>query len=164
MPQNTPYPGETPQQFQMRMMQGGGPPPGAQQSPMRPPPMQGVPQGPGMLPPGMGGPQAPQAPQAGQPDQSRMLEEALLGTYGDVMENDALGEQMARADALRNTASPEMRGNGRVQTAANPMEFIGRGMQQWEGRKRANAIEGQQAATRGRIGEAVKKYGLNLPE
>jgi hypothetical protein len=133
----------------------GGPP----QMPGMPPRPQGQPQQAQQTMPGL-----PQPPQAGQPDQSRLLEEALLGTYGDVMENDSLGEQLARAEALRNVAAPEMRGNGRVQTAANPMEFIGRGITQYRQGRKMQDIEGRQGAARGRIGEAVKKYGLNLPE
>lgn len=144
-----------------------GQPQGPGQMPGMPPrpqqPMQGAPQGPAMLPPGMGAPQTPTAPQPGQ-DQSRLLEEALLGTYGDVQELDALKEQMARAEALRGMAAPEMRGGGRVTTAANPLEFIGRGITQYRQGRKMQDIEGKQRETRGRIGENVKKYGLNLPE
>jgi hypothetical protein len=123
----------------------------------------------GMGAPAIGGnvgPAAPAAPaQAGSADSSRALEEALLGTYGDQMELGALDKQMAQADALRSLeGGPEMRSAGRVSVAANPLEFVGKGMQQWEGRKRAKALEPQQATIRGRIGENVKNYGLNLPE
>jgi hypothetical protein len=40
-----------------------------------------------------------------------------------------LKDQMSQAQALRNRANPEMRGNGRVMTAANPLEFVGAVMQ-----------------------------------
>jgi len=131
-------------------------------------------------------PRAPMPPQAGEDNSQRVLEEALLGTYGDVMERDLLKEQMAQAQALRDVPAPEMRGNGRVQTAANPLEFIGRGIQQYrQGKEVRDLREGvrnpgyapgvtstpqpewKREGIRGigkRIGENVKKYGLNLPE
>lgn len=146
-----------------------------QQQPVRG--MPGSPMGPAPMPPaapggmpvpqslqgGQGLPGATPPPQAGQ-DQSRLLEEALLGTYGNVLENESLSDQMAQAEALRGAPAPEMRGGGRVTTAANPMEFIGRGITQYRQGRKIEDLRKRQEANRGRIGEAVKKYGLNLPE
>jgi hypothetical protein len=150
MPQNTPYPGETPQQFQMRMMQGGGPPPGAQQSPVV---------SPGMAPPAA-------APQAGEQNPYGLdpaVLEAMLGTYGDQMELGAMDAQMAQAEALRQ-ATPEGRSTGRVYVAANPLEHIGKGIGDYKLMKKRQQYEKDSAATRGRIGENVKLYGKNRPQ
>lgn len=128
--------------------------------------------------------QAPGNPQ--QAAQQSALEEALLGTYGDVMEMDSLKEQMAQAQALRGTPTPEGRDSGRVYTAANPLEHIGAGIQRYRAGKEVRDLregvrnpgyapgvtstpqpEWKREGIRGigkRIGENVKKYGLNLPE
>jgi hypothetical protein len=143
MPQNTPYPGETPQQFQMRMMQGGGPPPGAQQSPVV---------SPGMAPPAA----APQAGTMSAAEQAQIA--AMLGTFGDTQELDAMEKQMAQAEALRQ-ATPEGRNAGRVYVAANPLEHIGKGIGDYKLMKKRQQYEKDSASTRGRIGENVKKYG-----
>jgi hypothetical protein len=45
-----------------------------------------------------------------------------LGIIPD--QQNALSEQAAQANAIRNRAGPEMRGNGRVMVAANPLEFL----------------------------------------
>lgn len=120
-------------------------------------PLQAVPQAQGMPP------QAPLDPSQGGIDPE--LAATLLGTYGDQMELSALDEQMAKADALRSLeGGPEGRQAGRVYVASNPLEHVGKAMQQWEGRKRAKDIEPKRKETRTRIGENVKKYGLNLPE
>jgi len=58
-----------------------------------------------------------------------------------------MGEQQAQqtqqqAQMLQQRPGPEMRGNGRVQTAANPLEFVGAGLQQYAGiRKERQAAE-----------------------
>jgi hypothetical protein len=120
-------------------------------------PLQAVPQAQGMPQ------QTPLDPSQGSIDPE--LAATLLGTYGDQMELSALDEQMAKADALRSLeGGPEGRNAGRTFVAANPLEHVGKAMQQWEGRKRAKDIEPKRTATRTRIGENVKKYGLNLPE
>lgn len=63
-------------------------------------------------------------------------------------EIEALQKQLVQAQMLRGTPMPEMRGNGRVQTAANPMEFIGAGLQQYAGKRRADAAQSQIDALR----------------
>lgn len=46
------------------------------------------------------------------------------------------------ADELRATAAPGMRGEGgRVQTAANPLEFAGAALQRYAGMRRGGAVE-----------------------
>jgi len=117
------------------------------------------------FPPGMQPPAA--APQAGeQPQNPYGLDpavlEAMLGTYGDQMEVSALEKQMAAAEALR-MATPEGRSSGRVYTAANPLEHLGKGIGDYKLMKQRKANDEAQAAARGRIGESVKTYGKNLP-
>ena len=63
-------------------------------------------------------------------------------------QQDQLNQQYASADALRNKATPEMRGNGRVMVAANPLEPIGVGMQRYAGQRDAKRIQEQQDALR----------------
>jgi len=115
------------------------------------------------------GPAAPAAPAAPSPTMGpggidRELAETLLGTYGDQLELGAMEKQLAQAEALRDAAAPEGRTAGRVYVAANPLEHLGKGIQQYKGAKRAKALEGDMAGIRTRIGENVKKYGLNQPE
>ena len=129
-----PYPYGQPQQPQ----QGAAPQPGMGIAPLAPP------------------------PQAGQPGQMSAAEQAqiaaMLGTYGDTQEVTALEKQMAAAEALR-MAAPEMRGNGRVQTAANPLEFLGKGIGDYKLMKQRKANDASQGEIRKRIGENVKNYG-----
>jgi hypothetical protein len=110
---------------------------------------------------------APQAPQAGAPQNPYGIDpavlEAMLGTYGDQLELGGLEEQMARAEALRGTATPEGRDSGRVYTAANPLEHLGTGIQRYRAGKRMQDLEGKQGEVRARIGENVKTYGKKYP-
>lgn len=47
---------------------------------------------------------------------------------------DQLRQKYDRAEDMRfNQPMPQMRGGGAIQTAANPLEFIGRGIQQYRG-------------------------------
>ena len=124
--------------------------------PLKPPGLQ-VPNSP-MMPP-----QA--APQAGSQNPYGLepaVLEAMLGTYGDQMEVSALEKQMAAAEALR-MGAPEGRSSGRVYTAANPLEHLGKGIGDYKLMKKRKENEAAQAAARGRIGESVKTYGKNLP-
>jgi len=118
---------------------------------------------PGMQPqaPGM---QPPQAPQAGENPYGLdpAVLEAMLGTYGDQMEVSALEKQMEQANALR-MATPEGRSSGRVYTAANPLEHLGKGIGDYKLMKQRQKNEADQAAARGRISESVKTYGKNIP-
>jgi len=113
--------------------------------------------------PGMGiAPLAP-PPQAGQGNDNMSAAEkarlaALLGTYGDQLELDNLEKQMAQAEALRQ-AMPEGRDNGRVYTAANPLEFIGKGIGDYKLMKKRQETEAAAAPIRTRIGTNAKTYG-----
>jgi hypothetical protein len=72
------------------------------------------------------------------------MQQILAGsTYGDEM--DMLGKQRATAEALRYQDSPEGRQAGRVYVAANPLEHLGRGIQQYKAQKQ--------------LGEYDKKFG-----
>lgn len=67
---------------------------------------------------------------------------AQLIQLGVIPEEQAqLLKQQQQAQMLQQRAGPEMRSNGRVQTAANPLEFIGSGLQQYAGmRKEKQAL------------------------
>lgn len=68
---------------------------------------------------------------------------AQLIQLGVIPEEQAqLLKQQQQAQMLQQRPGPEMRSNGRVQTAANPLEFIGAGLQQYAGiRKEKQALE-----------------------
>jgi hypothetical protein len=116
--------------------------------------------------------QGPPAPPP--PDQNAMSEDllnALASTPEDQAMLEGLLEQRAQAEALRDTTLPEMRGGGgRVQTAANPLEFLATGIKQYRGAKKAKELEGEVGATRKTIGgkqgtytkEAAKQGGLSV--
>jgi len=53
----------------------------------------------------------------------------------------ALAKQAQQARMLQQTAMPEGRSNGRVYTAANPLEFIGHGLQQYAGIRKERQAE-----------------------
>lgn len=118
------------------------------------------------FPPGMTPPGAPQAPQAGEQQNPYGLDpavlEAMLGTYGDQMEVDALEKQMAQAEALR-MDTPEGRQAGRTYVAANPLEHLGKGIGDYKLMKQRKASDAAQAEIRKRIGENVASYGRNNP-
>jgi hypothetical protein len=60
-------------------------------------------------------------------------------------QTSSLDKQIATAEALRYGAGPEMRGNGRVQTAANPLEFLAHGLQGYRAGKDLEELRNQQA-------------------
>lgn len=126
------------------------------------------PMAPGQAPqPGMGVMPLPGAPQAGQQPQNPYgldpaVLEAMLGTYGDQLELGAMDEQMAQAEALRQ-ATPEGRQAGRVYTAANPLEHLGKGIGDYKLMKKRQEYEKGSGDIRKRIGENVKTYGKNFP-
>jgi hypothetical protein len=101
-------------------------------------------------------------PQAGQPGQLSAAEQAqiaaLLSTYGDTQEIGALEKQMAAAEALR-MATPEGRSSGRVYTAANPLEHLGKGIGDYKLMKQRKANDTAQAEARDRVSRNVQKYG-----
>jgi len=64
-------------------------------------------------------------------DQNQMMLDYLLEMGAMQPEQEELARKRATVDALRgmSTRSPDMRGNGRVQVAANPLEFLNQGLQ-----------------------------------
>lgn len=73
---------------------------------------------------------------------------AKLVQLGQIPEQQAmLIKQMQQAQALQQRPGPQMRGEGgRVQTAANPLEFIGAGLQQYAGMKREKEAQAKMDA------------------
>jgi hypothetical protein len=65
-----------------------------------------------------------------------------LGVIPD--KQGALDKQMSIAEQLRYHNKPEMRGNGRVQTAANPLEFLVSGLEGRKAGKELDALRKQQ--------------------
>lgn len=63
-------------------------------------------------------------------------------------QQQALQGQLEQAQLLRDKslAGPEMRGNHRVQTAANPLEFLVSGIQGYRAGKDIKSLQEQQAA------------------
>lgn len=71
-----------------------------------------------------------------------------LGVIDENMAENA--RQMQLAEKLRyGTASPEGRQAGRVYVAANPLEHLGRGLEQWNAQKKMGELEKQ----RGEMGQ-----------
>jgi hypothetical protein len=70
-----------------------------------------------------------------------------LGLIDENMAENA--RQMQTAEKLRYSEAPGMRGNSRVMTAANPMEFIGRGIQQYRAGRQMEDL----AKQRGELGK-----------
>ena len=101
-------------------------------------------------------------PQTGQPFSEAEMAQmaAMLGTYGDQLELGSMEGQQAQADALRNAKLHDERSNGRVTTAANPLELLGTVAQQYVGKRMNDKLDKKGGELRGRIGENVKQYGL----
>lgn len=79
-------------------------------------------------------------------DLSGMSEEQIqqlvsLGVIDEQMAENA--RQMAVQEGLRYQKSPEGRDSGRVYTAANPLEHIGAGLQQYNAMKKMKELEAQ---------------------
>jgi hypothetical protein len=115
---------------------GAGPSPGGApiNSPAPPPPPSpaGAAGAPGVTPPSPSNPQM---------DMNNMI----LGQAGYGGQERGLDRQMQMADELRKTATPGMRGaGGRVQTAANPLEFAAAGLDRVAGQRMSNDVAGQQ--------------------
>lgn len=115
---------------------------------------------------------APTAPQVGPAMQGEGIDPDLLSAsiglngYDDDMAVYQM--QMKRANTLRNTATPEMRGNGRVIVAANPFEHVSTVMDRVQGHRDRKGLDAEMAKSRearkagiARIQRAIaKKYGL----
>lgn len=90
---------------------------------------------------------------------------------GTITEEQAMLQgQMEQANQLRNTASPEMRGNGRVMVAANPLEHLGAGMQRYAGQQQQAANTTKQDALieqlrtgRGKMADLIASMGKKPP-
>ena len=67
---------------------------------------------------------------------------AGLGIIPD--KQSALDRQMKTAEALRYNNMPEMRGNSRIQTAANPLEFLASGIQSVQAEKELRRLRSEQ--------------------
>lgn len=69
---------------------------------------------------------------------------AKLAALSGISEEEAmLAKQLQQAQMLQQRQGPQMRGNGRVQTAANPLEFVGAGLQQYAGMRREKELMGK---------------------
>lgn len=67
-----------------------------------------------------------------------------LIALGVIPEQQAeLVRQAQQASALRRTPMPGMRQAGNVAVAANPLEFLGAGLQQYAGQRREKELEGK---------------------
>jgi hypothetical protein len=95
-------------------------------------------------------------------DISKMSEEELaqlvqLGVIDENMAENA--RQMKLAEQLRyGTAGPEGRNAGRVYVAANPLEHLGRGLEQWNAQKRMKELEAQRGEMQGKQTQARGTY------
>lgn len=125
----------------------GPSPMGIPPSPMQGPPS---PMGPETLGQGPPSPPAP-LPQFGPlaggygqatPGNDAMLDD-LTSINMDVQAEKGLVDQLEQARALRDTASPEGRHAGRTFVAANPLEFLGAGIKQYKGGKKAKETEAE---------------------
>lgn len=72
--------------------------------------------------------------------QQQMEFAELMAPYGP--REKEIERQQAYADQLRDTKAPEMRGNARIQTAANPLEFLGASAQRTVGRMKGDEASG----------------------
>ena len=69
-------------------------------------------------------------------------------------EMERLKRQMEYAALLRDSQAGEMRGNGRVMVAQNPMEHIGRILRMYHGHKKMAGLEGQETSLIERLKKA----------
>jgi hypothetical protein len=91
-------------------------------------------------------------------DNSQLMGNVAAGSMelaGGEDRQAALQQQMEVADQLRNTPLPEGRGYGGVYTAANPLEFLGSGLKQYQGWKQRGNEESKDSS-----GITTKRKGL----
>lgn len=69
-----------------------------------------------------------------------------------------LDDQISQADALRNAPGPEGRDSGRVYTAANPLEFIGAGLQSYAGMREGKKLRSQREEALKKSAETRRTY------
>lgn len=80
-----------------------------------------------------------------------------LGVIDENMAENA--RQMALAEKLRyGTPGPEGRQAGRVYVAANPLEHLGRGMEQWNAQKKMGELEKQRGTMQGQQTQGRQNY------
>lgn len=94
-------------------------------------------------------------------DISKMSEDELaqlvqLGVIDENMAENA--RQMKLAEQLRYQGMPEGRNSGRIYTAANPLEFLGTGLQQYQAMKRQKELEKQRGEMQGKQTQARGTY------
>lgn len=83
----------------------------------------------------------------------------LLMELGVIPEQmNQLEKQFSIAEGLRNTPNPEMRYAGRVGVAANPMEFIGKGLREYAGIRDMKNIQKQKDDLIRQQSEARNRY------
>ena len=92
--------------------------------------------------------------QTGNAEQDKLLMEYLVTMGGMQPEAEDIARQRKTVDMLRDQSQmPQMRGNSRVQTAANPLEFLGSIAGQGAAAYRENDANVRSAALR-KIGRA----------
>lgn len=98
---------------------------------------------------------------SGEMSEEEIQQLIALGIIPDKQSD--IKDQIAQAQALRQKV-PEMRGNGRVQVAANPLEFLGQGIQNYKAgktiedlRKKQEELLQQQVAGRGKFFQALRR-------
>ena len=90
---------------------------------------------------------------------------AALSEYGIFPEEMGLFDQQTRrADALRNTAMPEMRQAGGTQVAANPLEFAASALGRIKGEHQLAGVQGQQTDALNRIRATAQALAKKLRE
>lgn len=72
-------------------------------------------------------------------DLQALLELGILDDQGSM-----LSDQLAQANAVRNRPMPQAQSNGRVTTAANPLEYMGYVMQTKKAEEEAAALQRRQ--------------------
>ena len=115
--------------------------------------------------PGMGIAPIAQPPKAGEqaaktPGEVAALA-ALMQQFGLQLKEQELTDQMAFADALRRK-TPEGRDNGRVYSAANPLEHIGTAWQNYNTGKMRKEAEEERRKTNQTRGENVGRVGVKI--
>jgi len=86
--------------------------------------------------------------QAMPEDEKKLLLEQLGMDYTG--QATALDPQMTAAQGLRDTPMPEGRNVRGGYVGANPLEFVGAGMQKYQGQQQLKDLQGQQTALRGK--------------
>jgi len=93
-------------------------------------------------------------------EERKLLLEQLGMDYGG--QADVLDPQMTAAQGLRDTPMPEGRSVRGGYTAANPLEFVGAGMQKYQGQQQLKDLQGQQTALRGKGNDLRTKFMTQL--